>query len=154
MTSDRRPLAFTSFDEVMPDVERLLQGHTTVGHWSLAQICRHLATVLRRVVDMPASTPADSSQWVSAAEKQKVLDSGKLPEGIPGPPEIMPPETEPLSAPEEAEALRQAIAHYQASPTGPAIPHRIFGPLTKAEWDHLQRIHLAHHLSFAIPQNS
>ena len=47
--------------------------------------------------------------------------------------------------------LRAAIAHYRASP-GPVIPHRIFGPLTKDEWDRLQLIHLAHHLSFAVPR--
>ena len=34
---------------------------------------------------------------------------------------------------------------------GPAIPHRIFGPLTREEWHRLQLIHCAHHLSFAVP---
>ena len=58
MTQGRRTLRFNSLDEVMPDVERLLEGHSTVGNWSLAQICRHLSTVMRRVVDLPASTPA------------------------------------------------------------------------------------------------
>jgi len=48
MTPGRRTLRYESLDEVMPDVERLLEGHTTVGTWSLAQICRHLATVMRR----------------------------------------------------------------------------------------------------------
>ena len=52
---------------------------------------------------------------------------------------------------EEAENLRQAIAHFRASP-GPVIPHRIFGPLTRDEWHRLQLIHLAHHLSFAVPK--
>jgi hypothetical protein len=148
MTTGRRTLRFRSIDEVMPDVERLLEGHTTVGNWSLAQICRHLSTVMRRVVDLPASTPHDPSQWVAEERKRQVLESGLLPEGLPGPPEIQPTET--LGELEEAEGLRQAIAHYQASP-GPAIPHRIFGPLTKAEWDQLQLIHVAHHLSFASP---
>ena len=49
MTPGRRTLRYESLDEVMADVERLLEGHTTVGHWSLAQICRHLATATRRV---------------------------------------------------------------------------------------------------------
>jgi hypothetical protein len=148
MTSGRRTLRYNSFDEVMPDVERLLEGHTTVGRWSLAQICRHLATVMRRIVDLPASTPHDPSTWVPEERKQAVFESGLLPEGLPGPPEIMPNET--LSEREEAEGLRAAIAHYKAS-SGPVIPHRFFGPLTKAEWDRLQLIHLAHHLSFAVP---
>ena len=148
MNPRRRKIAYRSFDEVMPDVERLQRGHVTVGTWSLAQVCRHLSTVLRRVVDMPASTPHDPSQWVGEAKKREVLESGLIPEGLPGPPEIMPGET--VGEAEEVEGLRAAIAHYKAS-SGPVIPHRIFGPLTKAEWDQLQRIHLAHHLSFVVP---
>jgi Protein of unknown function (DUF1569) len=148
MTPGRRTLRYQSFDEVMPDVERLLAGHTTVGNWSLAQICCHLATVARRVVDLPASTPQDPSLWVGEEQKRKVLETGLLPESMPAPPQIVPTET--LGEREEAEGLRQAIAYYRAS-SGPVIPHRIFGPLSKEEWDGLQLIHLAHHLSFAIP---
>ena len=48
MTQGRRTLRFNSLDEVMPEVERLLKGHSTVGTWSLAQICRHLSTVMRQ----------------------------------------------------------------------------------------------------------
>ena len=148
MTPGRRTLRFGSFDEIMPDVERLLEGHTTVGRWSLAETCQHLATTMRRVVDLPASTPADPSQWVGEEQKRRVLESGVLPEGIPGPPGVVP--SEPRGEREEAEGLRTAIAHYRASP-GPVIPHRLFGPLTKPEWDRLQLVHAAHHLSFARP---
>jgi len=148
MTSGRRTLRFNSLDEVMPDVERLLEGHSTVGNWSLAQICHHLSTVMRRVVDLPASTPADPSQWAPEERKREVLESSMIPKGMPAPPEIVP--TGELNECEEAEGLRAAIAHYKAS-NGPVIPHRIFGPLTKAEWDRIQCIHCAHHLSFAVP---
>ncbi len=147
-TPGRRSLRYGSLEEIMPDVERILEGHTTVGHWSLAQICRHLATVMRRVVDMPASTPHDPSKWVPEEQKRQVFESGLLPEGLPGPAENLPTET--LGEREEAEGLRQAIAHYKES-AGPVIPHRLFGPLSKAEWDRLQLIHVAHHLSFAVP---
>jgi hypothetical protein len=149
MTPGRRILKYGSLDEVMPDVERLLEGHTTVGTWSLAQICRHLGTVMCRVVDLPASTPHDPSRWVGEEQKRQVFDSGLLPEGLPAPPEVLPSET--LGEREEAEGVRRAIAHYRASP-GPVIPHRLFGPLTKDEWDRLQLIHFAHHLSFAVPR--
>jgi hypothetical protein len=142
-------LRYQSLVEVMPDVERLLQGHTTVGSWSLAQICKHLATAMRRVVDLPESTPSDSSQRVGDEAKRRVFETGMLPEGMSAPQLIVPVETR--SEREEAEGLRQAIAYYQTS-AGPVIPHRFFGPLTKAEWDRLQLIHCAHHLSFAVPQ--
>ena len=83
MTSGRRTLRFNSLDEVMPDVERLLEGHSTVGNWSLAQICRHVSTVMRRVVDLPASTPVDPSQWAPEERKREVFESGMIPEGLP-----------------------------------------------------------------------
>jgi hypothetical protein len=139
MTPGRRSLRFDSFDQIMPDVERLLEGHKTVGAWSLAQICHHLAT---------ASTPHDPSLWVGEDAKRQVFEVGDIPEGLPGPPEVMP--TEAQDERTEAEAVRQALAHYLASP-GPVIPHRFFGPMTRAEWDRLQLIHYAHHLSFAVP---
>jgi Protein of unknown function (DUF1569) len=150
MTPGRRTLSYRSFDEIMPDVERLLQGHTTVGKWSLAQICRHVAIVLRRVVDLPATTPHDPSMLVGEEQKRQFFDSGIVPEGMQGPPEVIP--TDGLGEREEAEGLRQAIEHYKTSP-GPVIPHRRFGPLTRAEWDRFQLIHTAHHLSFAVPKD-
>jgi hypothetical protein len=148
MTPGRRTLRFESLDDIMPDVDRLLAGHKTVGTWSLAQICQHVATVMRRVVDLPASTPQDPSKWVGEDQKRQVFESGVIPEGLPGPPEVIPTET--LGEPEEAERLRQTIAYYKAS-AGPVIPHRFFGPLSKQEWERIQLIHVAHHLSFAIP---
>src|ERR1700761_5096675 len=90
MNPGRRALRFGGFDEVMPDVERLLRGHATVGSWSLAGICRHLATAPRRVVDPPGSTPSAPSQWVGEDRKREVFASGLIPEAMPGPPEIMP----------------------------------------------------------------
>jgi Protein of unknown function (DUF1569) len=149
MTPGRRILRYGSLDEIMPDVERLLHGHTTVGNWSLAQILRHVAAVMRRVVDLPATTPQDPSKWVGEEKKREVFESGMLPEGIVGPPEVMPAEV--LGERVEAEGLRRAIEHYKAS-SGPVIVHRVFGRLTKAEWDRLQLIHVAHHLSFAVPK--
>ena len=112
MAQGRRTLRFNSLDEVMPDVERLLEGHSTVGNWSLAQICRHVSTVMRRVVDLPASTPVNPSQWAPEERKREVLESGMIPEGLPAPPEILPAEG--LNEREEAEGLRAAIAHYKS----------------------------------------
>jgi hypothetical protein len=148
MIQGRRTLRYESFEEVMPDVERLLAGHTTVGRWTLAQICHHLAAVLRRHVDLPASTVFDPADRVSEATKREVLESGVLPGGITAPPGVLPAAVG--GEREEAEGLRAAIAYYRDSP-GPAVPHRILGPLTREEWDRFELIHLAHHLSFAVP---
>jgi hypothetical protein len=152
MTPGRRTVHFQTIDDVMPDVEQLLHGHTTVGTWSLAQICNHLATVTRRVIDLPADTTHDPALLAPPGVKEQVLQSGQLPEQIPSPPTVQPPAG--LDPHEEANRLRQAIAHYNASPTGPLAPHRVFGRLTKEEWDRLMLIHCAHHLSFAVPSNA
>jgi hypothetical protein len=65
MTPGRRALRYVNLDEIMPDVDRLLGRYTTLGAWSLAQICHHLATVMRRTVDLPKSTPYDATHWVT-----------------------------------------------------------------------------------------
>ena len=47
----RRSLEFASLDHVMPEVDRLLAGHTTTGNWSLGQICNHLNDSFRFSLD-------------------------------------------------------------------------------------------------------
>ena len=150
MTPGRRTLRFDNLDEIMPEVDRLVGRSEHLGTWSLAQTCRHLAAVLRRVADLPASTPIDKSLWIGEEEKRKVFETGRIPEGLPAPHEVVPAD-ESLDERAEAEELRQAIDHYKASP-GPAVPHRFFGPLTRDEWNRLQCIHCAHHLSFIVPK--
>lgn len=149
MTTGRRELQFGSIDEIMPEVERLLRGYTTVGNWSLAQSCNHLATSMRRSVDLPATANQDASLWAPEERKREILAAGKLPEGIQTLEILTPPPG--LDDREEAERLREAIAYFRAS-GGPVAPHRVLGPLTKEEWDRAQCIHCAHHLSFAIPK--
>ena len=51
MNPARRPLTFTSLEQVMPDVDRLLEGHKTVGAWTLGQICGHLTGAFTSTVD-------------------------------------------------------------------------------------------------------
>jgi hypothetical protein len=148
MTPGRRTLHFADLDEIMPDVDRLLDGHTTFGNWSLAQICRHLATVLCLAVDLPATPPHDASRRVGDEQKRQFFESGVVPEGIPTSPRLVPGEA--LDDREKAEGLRRAFAHYKASP-GPVVPHVLFGSLTRSEWDRFHCIHAAHHLSFAVP---
>lgn len=148
MTPGRRPLQFQDFDAIQADVERLLQGHATVGGWTLGQILDHLATVARRVLQAPADAPHDLSLRVSDAQREQVFSTGVLPEGIPMPAGLGAPEdADPAQA---AGRLRAALADLEASP-GPAAPHRLFGPLDKDGWRRLTCIHCAHHLSFVVP---
>jgi hypothetical protein len=148
MTPGRRTLHYHSLDEVVPDVERLLAGHTTVGNWSLAQICRHLATAVRFSVDRPAPAERDLSRYASDEQKREFFESGVIAEGRPMPPGFVVSDS--LDDREEADGLQSAISHYKASPS-PVIDHPRFGPLSSAEWERFHCIHAAHHFSFAIP---
>ena len=90
--------------------------------------------------------PAGSGRGIicfrrAISRSAKTLSAGKV---------AMTPGRRTLRFNSEAAGLRAAIAHYKAS-NGPVIPHRIFGSLTKAEWDRIQCHYCAHHLSFAVP---
>ena len=148
MTPGRRPLRYESIDEIMPDVDRLLDGYTTVGKWSIGQMSRHLATIIRLSVDLPANPGQDPSKYLSPDQKRDFLENGVTPEGRPMPPGMEVPDS--LDDREEAEGLRQAISHYQGSPDT-VMDHPGLGPLTRAEWDRFHCHHCSHHFSFAVP---
>ena len=151
MNSNRRPLQFAGIDEIMPEVDRLLQGNKTVGQWTFGQICDHLATVNRAVVDAPAEPKPDPSTRVSDEMKRQVFATGLLFENMPMPGDLTTPKD--VERTEAVNRLRDATAHYQASP-GPVIDHPFYGPLSKEEWDRVVCIHSAHHLSFVIPETN
>jgi hypothetical protein len=141
-----RPLSFHSLDEVMPEVDRLLAGHTTTGAWTLAQILDHLATAVRLTCLGRRET---ASEPRSEVLKRKFFRAGKFPTGVQAPhPSLFPAAG--LDPREQAEALRQALARFLAAP-GPFPDHPLLGALDKGEWAQFHCIHCAHHLGFAHP---
>ena len=151
MRAARRPLTFASLDEVMPDVERLLRGHTTVGNWSLGQICSHLAQGINFTIDgFPAEAclPWVVRQTVGRFLLWRILRRGRFVEGMPMPRKYKPaPGTD---AQAEAESLRAALRRFAAH-TGPLANHPLQGPVSRAVWERFHCIHCAHHLRFALP---
>jgi len=147
--SERRSLTIHRIDQVMPEVDRLLDGHTTVGNWSLAQICNHLASSYRMSVEgFGVKIPWLIRATIGRLAKREILGKGEMRTGIKLPEEFRPKPG--LDHRAEAEALRAAIAYYLANPT-PRAPHPIMGKLTNDEWDRFHCVHAAHHLRFAIP---
>jgi hypothetical protein len=148
-TAARRPLAFASLDQVIPDVDRLLQGHTTVGRWSLGQICNHLTgAFVGSVEGFPRKAPWLVRKAVGPIILRRLLGTGRMAEGIKLPEGMRPKPG--LDDRAEAEALRAALRLFAAHP-GPPATHPFFGRMSREQWDHLHRIHCAHHLSFALP---
>jgi hypothetical protein len=148
----RRALNFDRLDQIMPEVDRLLAGHTRAGSWSLGQILHHLATAIRltaradRASDAVPGLPPDRAQEVA---RKRFFAAGRLPEGVEVPhPSLVPP----VEADERTEAgtLGRALRRLAAR-DGPFPPHPLLGPLTRGEWEAFHRIHCAHHLSFVVP---
>ena len=128
----RRTLKFDSLDQVMPDVDWLLEGHTLGGNWTLAQICQHLATSMRRTVEgWPTRYPWLIRRTIGPWYGKRLLARGVMPEGLklqegwglrPG---------SGLDDRAEAEALRGTIRYYTG--VQDAFPeHPVFGPLSRA----------------------
>jgi hypothetical protein len=149
----RRELTFTSFDQVMPEVDRLLEGgYETVGNWSLGRICNHLASSLIFSVEgFPGRAPWLARKLFAPGVLRKLRKTNKLPEGVKVPDWALPKPG--LDDRAEAEALRAAIRVYTAH-IGPMAPHPFFENLTRADSDWTNLLHCAHHLSFVLPRGT
>lgn len=151
---DRRPLRFDRLDEVPAEVDRLLLGHRTVGGWTLAQICTHLAAALRLTAEAPpgpgpGATPTEVER-AQAINRRRLFRSESFPEGVEMPSPAIhpgPPEADPRAA---ASALRDAVSRFLDAP-GPYPPHPMLGEMDREQWLRFHCIHCAHHLSFALP---
>jgi Protein of unknown function (DUF1569) len=143
---ERRMLDFASMDEIMPDVARLLEGHSTAGQWTLAQNLHHLATSIRLTsLGRAGSTPGHGSE----ALRQRFFHSRRIPEGVAAPhARLIPPADADVHV--QMEALQEAIALF-TSAAGPFPSHPLLGALSKEEWGQFHCIHCAHHLGFAAP---
>jgi hypothetical protein len=152
MTAGRRTLSFARLDDVMPDVDRLLLGHTTVGKWSLGQMCRHLCwSVTHSIEGYSEQAPWIVRVTLGRFALRGLLSSERIAEGFKTPTSMVPKPG--LDARAEAEALRAALRLF-AVHNGPMALHPFFGTMTRDQWELLHRIHCAHHLSFAVPEAS
>jgi hypothetical protein len=147
---ERRVLDFERVDQIMPDVERLLDGHATAGRWTLGQICDHLT----RGIVLTLRSPRGDATAAEPTHEQEVNRSlffrtRSYPEGVPLPSPRLSPSAD-LDPRAAAEALRSALDRLTAY-EGNFPAHPLLGPLTRDEWVAFHCIHCAHHLSFAVP---
>jgi hypothetical protein len=146
-TEGRRSLAFADLSEVMPEVRRLMGGHRTVGNWSLAQVCKHLADSFTGSMDGFRTR----RHLFKRLFLRKVMLRRTYAEGIPPNYTVLkrlnpPPNCEIQKVVEE---LGRSIERFEAH-QGRLHFHPLFGSLDRAGWDRLHRFHSAHHLSFVI----
>ena len=149
MVTNRRPLIFSALDQVMPEIDRLLQGHTTVGRWSLAQICNHLELAIRLPMDgVPVKSTWLVRRTVGPIFRRLSFRLAWIPEAVRVPEIYIPPPN--LDQKHESDALGSTIERFCAF-AGPLDEHPLLGRMTRPQWEQFHCLHCAHHLSFAIP---
>jgi hypothetical protein len=147
---ERRTLDFVQIDQIMPDVERLLDGHTTAGCWTLGQICDHLARGITLTLRKPRGDATAPEPTREQEDNRRLFFRARsFPEGVALPSRLLEP-TADLDPRAAAETLRSALDRL-ASYDSPFPAHPLLGPLTRDEWVAFHCIHCAHHLSFVLP---
>jgi hypothetical protein len=151
MNPARRLIRFANEDEVITDVERLREGYTKCGGWSLPQMAWHLnQAVLARMKPGPHPPETAEQQARKQLLQHVLMINGYLPDGITAPDPMQPPANAPASSIDDLIASLQQLKAYK----GEIAPHRLFGHIPDAEARRLNLIHCAHHLSYLTPTAS
>ncbi|MHC4063903.1 MAG: DUF1569 domain-containing protein [Planctomycetota bacterium] len=146
-TPGRRKVRLTSYQEILAEVERLAPAHRTLGDWSLAQICHHLADTQEISLQDPASDPGAASlsrALVGRLALAVLLWFRTIPERQL---DVSPPRSTDLA--EAIDRLRGSVERIATRPFPAA--HPIFGRLSQGQWRRFHIYHAAHHLSFVVP---
>jgi hypothetical protein len=148
---ERRELSFERLEQVMPEVDRLLDGgYDRAGQWSLGQICQHLSRTFRSTIEPePRGAPRVIRATLGSWLFRHMVRTGRMKSGVPGPRGFMPD-----TAVEDragAEELRDMIPQFlERLPQ--TFDHPFFGRVSRDDFLRLQCVHCAHHLSYAIPR--
>jgi hypothetical protein len=148
----RRALHLESLDDVMPEVDRLLQGgYRPAGSWSLGQICLHLAETFRVTLDgPPRPMPWIVRKTVGPLALRWLKSMRRMPVGMRAPKYLTPPASDESDDRPGAEELRAVIARFR-NELPRTIDHPFFGRVSKTDLTTISVRHCEHHLAFAIP---
>jgi len=125
-----------------------MPAHRTVGRWTLAQVCRHLAdTITGSMEGFDLRRHRLKRFFLSKRLLRHAYEHG-IPAGYTVDPKLTPPPH--VNLDEEAARLERVMERYR-SYRGRLRAHPLFGDLSRAKWDQLHCFHGAHHLSFVIP---
>ena len=144
----RRSLTLDHLSQVVPEVERVRPAHRTVGLWSLAQICKHLADSINGSIDGFDLSNHRFKRFFLARRLLQYTFRYGIPAGYTVDSNLTPPPSVDLS--EAVGALTRAVERY-AGHSGPLQAHPLFGKMPRDVWDRVHCFHCAHHLSFVLP---
>ena len=146
-TPGRRKLRFHSYGDILAEVDRLAPAHRTLGNWTLAQICHHLADA-EEFSASPTEPEIRTSRLYRATigrfALRMLLWFRYIPERQGN---LAPLPAVALDA--ARERLRGTIRRISTEPM--TAEHPIFGRLSRRQWRLFHLHHAAHHLSFVIP---
>ena len=135
----------------MPEVHRLVPAHETVGNWSLGAICKHLADSFTGSIEGFDLRNHRIKRFLMKRKMLQVALTKGIPRNYTVDPNITPPPHVDLQA--GMAVLAGPIERYLAY-DGRLRAHPLSGRLPAASWHRPHSVHLAHHLSFAIPLDS
>lgn len=152
----RRPLKFSTGQELLADAERLARAEGAgtlriLGNWTLGQAFGHLAAWTNYPFDgYPAELrPPWFIKVILRLRKAKYLTQG-LPSGVKIPNVAGgTAATEKIPTADGLSRLKRAWARLSIS--APIAPNPIFGPMTHEEWIAVNLRHAELHLSFFLP---
>lgn len=146
-TPGRRRLRFGDYQGILAEVSGLACGHQTLGNWTLAQICNHLADTQEFSVESgepDIKTSALYRTTVGRIALGALLWFRWIPERQG---DLTPP-----AAAEFETALSRLQGTIRRISSEPMIArHPIFGRLSQGQWRQFHLHHAAHHLGFVIP---
>lgn len=148
---NRRELTFSSYEEVVAEIERLEQtGYEKAGQWSLGQICRHLSYYMRGSLEgFDFKLPWLVRKLVGRPVLRRLLKKGEIEPGNRTIPASVPPvDTDEARAIAEAKELLGRLDGF----AGPFHLSPLFDHLTAVQWEALHLMHAAVHLGFLIPK--
>lgn len=150
----RRTLKFTTWDEVIADINALSGGYSQAGKWNLEQTLLHLDDWLGFPMDGFPPAPLLVRAMMGVVRKlagarmlRTILSQGKMKDGIPT-------ASNTVHAAGATDNSAAAVAKTLATidrfrnHTGPIQTSPIFGDMDKETAQQLQFIHFAHHLSW------
>jgi hypothetical protein len=156
-TAERRALHFTSIDEILADVDRIIASERAgtlrcTGNWTVGQTFGHLAAWINFAYEgfPPGAHPPWLVRVIAKLLKNTILYKpmrpgmkiGRIPEGTLG--------IEPMTIDEGARRLREALRRLQRREP-PRFHSPALGPLTDDERIALNFRHAELHLGFLHP---
>ena len=151
---ERRKLNFTTFEDILSDVDMIHEkGYVKLGKWDLAQNLEHIRLTMESATQQKNFGIPPFIRWILRKTFLKsLLTTRRMKSGFQTSKLLLPkPGAEDKEhEAKEISAFKDAVSNFSEH-QGEYLPNPAFGTLSRKEWQEVQKIHCAHHLSFLVP---